>query len=196
MDMYADDLLVILEYRKWNDLENKANVKSILQAMEKFRERSGLKINLGSTYLTIFGRQFEKPKFVDELKIKWCVEFKLLGIYSNFTLSKMYINYDRVIDSTRRKINLWKFRFLTIFGKVTFIKTMCIPKLNLDTPVVPSPSCVHLRSLELELKHFIANNNPNVVDDKTRKMTLKDGGFGIPSINTFWKAIRMSWLRR
>ena len=27
-------------------------------------------------------------------------------------------------------------------------------------------------------------------------MAVKDGGFGVPNINTFWKAIRMSWLRR
>ena len=31
---------------------------------------------------------------------------------------------------------------------------------------------------------------------KTRRMAVKDGGFGVPNINTFWKAIRMSWLRR
>ena len=87
-DMYADDLSVCLEYKKQNSYENKVNVQSILQVMEKFREWSGLKINLGKTYLTIFGRHFEKPKFVDELKIKWCVEFKLLGIYFDSTLSQ------------------------------------------------------------------------------------------------------------
>ena len=35
-----------------------------------------------------------------------------------------------------------------------------------------------------------------MVDEKTRKMAVKDGGFGIPNINTLWKSIRMSWLRR
>merc|ERR1712082_297033 len=33
-------------------------------------------------------------------------------------------------------------------------------------------------------------------DEKTRKMTVNEGGLGVPSVNTFWKAIRMSWLRR
>ena len=27
-------------------------------------------------------------------------------------------------------------------------------------------------------------------------MTVKEGGFGVPNVNTFWKAIRISWLRR
>ena len=153
-------------------------------------------INLNKTYLTIFGRLFDKPRFVDELKIKWCVEFKLLGIFFDSTLSKMYINYEQAIESFRREINSWKFRFLTIFRKVTVIKTMCIPLLNHITAVVPNPSCTHLRSLELELKQFIASNNPSMVDDKTRIMSVRNGGSGVPNIKTFWKAIRMSWLRK
>ena len=49
--------------------------------MEMFRSWSGLKINLSKTYLTVFGRLVDRPRFIDDLKIKWCVEFKLLGIH-------------------------------------------------------------------------------------------------------------------
>ena len=66
--------------------------------MEKFKEWSGLKINLGKTYLTIFWKQYRKRRFVDELEIKWCVEFKVLGIYFDSTLFKMHINYDKAIE--------------------------------------------------------------------------------------------------
>ena len=127
IDMYADDLLVYLEFKEKDGYDNKTNVQSILQAMNKFKEWSGLKINLSKTYLTIFGKHLEKPRFVDELNIKWCVEFKLLGIQFDSTLSKMYVNYDNAIDSIIREINSWKFRFLTIFGKTTVIKTLCLP---------------------------------------------------------------------
>ena len=50
IDMYADDLSVYLEFKKQKDYDNKANVQCIHQAMEKFKEWSGLKINLGKTY--------------------------------------------------------------------------------------------------------------------------------------------------
>ena len=52
-----------------------------------FRGWSGLKINLSKPNITVFGRLIDKSRFVDELKIKWCVEFKLLGIYFDSTLS-------------------------------------------------------------------------------------------------------------
>ena len=97
--MYADDLSIYLEYNRNRESENRSNVQSILQIMDKFREWSGLKINLGKTYLMIFGKQQRKPKFVDELGVKWCLEFKLLGIYFDVTLSKMLLNYDKAIES-------------------------------------------------------------------------------------------------
>ena len=50
IDMYADDLSVYLEFKKNRELDNKSKVQCILQAMEKFKEWSGLKINLGKTY--------------------------------------------------------------------------------------------------------------------------------------------------
>ena len=53
-----------------------------------------------------------------------------------------------------------------------------------------------MKLLESELKFFITDGSPNVVDETTRKMAVKNGGFGVPNINSFWKSIRMSWLRR
>ena len=151
---------------------------------------------MGKTNLTVFGNLVNRPSFIDELCIKWCVEFKLLGIHFDSTLEKMHINYDLALEAVRKEINSWKYRFLTIYGKVTVIKNLCIPKLNHIITVVPSFSIAHLKVLESEFKHFIHDGNPNVVDETTRRMAVREGGFGIPNINLFWKSIRMSWLRR
>ena len=105
LDMYADDLSIFLEYKKGNPYENKINVKRVLQTMEIFKSWSGLKINLEKTYLTVFGKLTDKPKFIKELGIKWCYEFKMLGIYFDSTLSKMQENNEKAIESVRRAIN-------------------------------------------------------------------------------------------
>ena len=81
--MYADDLSVYLEFKRKNKYKDKQNVRNVLQTMDRFKEWSGLKINLGKTNLTIFRKQVEKPTFVDELKIKWCVEFKRKSKFEN-----------------------------------------------------------------------------------------------------------------
>ena len=114
---------IYLDYNKWKESENKENVINILQTMRKFQEWSGLKINLDKTYLVIFGEIHKKHKFVDELKIKWRTEFKLLGIYFDVTLSKMQVNYERAVDAVKKELYSWKHRFLSVFRKITVIKT-------------------------------------------------------------------------
>ena len=101
------------------------------------------------------------------MRIKWCLEFKLLGIHFDVTLSKMLLNYDKAIESIRKELSSWRHRFLTIFGKITVIKTLCLPKLNHIVSVVPNPNIAHLNQLESELKTFISDNNPNDVDERT-----------------------------
>ena len=49
-------------------------------------------------------------------------------------------------------------------------------KLDVIVSVVPNPNLVHLKLLESELKMFIADNNPNVVDKTTRHIARKHGG--------------------
>merc|ERR1711867_391935 len=46
IDMYADDLSVYLEFKRKSKFENKQNVRNVLQTLDRFREWSGLSINL------------------------------------------------------------------------------------------------------------------------------------------------------
>ena len=65
-----DDLTVYLEFDRRSNWRNKENVRRVLEVIERFYLWSGLKINLGKTYVTIFGRELNKPRFVEELRIK------------------------------------------------------------------------------------------------------------------------------
>ena len=87
---------------------------------------------------------------MEELKIKWSTDFKLLGIYFDVTLSNMQLNYERAIENVKKELHSWKHRFLTVFGKIIVIKTMCLSKLNHIVTVVPNPNLTHLQPLESE----------------------------------------------
>ena len=43
--------------------------------------------------------------FVDKLRIKWCTDFKLLGIYFDVTLSNMQINYEKVLETVNPNLH-------------------------------------------------------------------------------------------
>ena len=74
---------------------------------------------------------------MEELGIKWCNEVKLLGIQFDVTLTNIQRNFEIGVEKVKRELHSWKYRFLTIFGKLTVIKTLCLPKLNHIVTVVP-----------------------------------------------------------
>ena len=121
-----------------------------MEIIELFFVWSGLKVNRGKTYLLIFGASLGCPSLVETLRIKWCTEFKLLGINFDQTLEKMNRNYDNCIEKVKKELSSWKHRFLTIFGKIAVIKTMCLPKFTHIATVIASLSLKIIEAIEKE----------------------------------------------
>ena len=84
---------------------------------------------------------------------------------------------------------------MTVFGKITVIKTMCLPTFTHIATVIPSLSLKRIKKIEREFEIFINYNNPSITDKTTRYMARSESGLGMLKINAFWRAIRMSWLR-
>ena len=93
LDQYADDLTLYLERSEVHS-ENIENVKAVLDTLECFRLLSGLTVNRGKTMLSIFGCKESYPQMCEQLGIKWCTNFKLLGLWFDRTLEDMNTNYD------------------------------------------------------------------------------------------------------
>ena len=73
--IYADDLTIYMSRNKSNSRKNQENVSKTSEVIEMFFVWSGLKVNRGKTYLTIFGVSLVCPRFVQTLGIKWSTEF-------------------------------------------------------------------------------------------------------------------------
>ena len=84
LDQYADDLYLYLECSESNS-ENMKNVNAVLDTLENFCLLSGLTVNRGKTMLTIFGCKDTDPHLCYELGMKWCTNFKLLGLWFDKT---------------------------------------------------------------------------------------------------------------
>ena len=108
-------------------------------------------------------------------------------------MGQKYLN---CLDKVRKELNSWWHRYLTVFGKITVIKTLCIPKFTHIATVIPSLSVTQIKEIDKEFEHCLYDNNPSMVDRTTRYMGRKELGLGMIHISHFWKAIKMSWLRR
>ena len=49
---------------------------------------------------------------------------------------KIELNYEHVIHAIEKTLNLWKWRDLTVFGKVQIIKTFVVPKISYCTNII------------------------------------------------------------
>ena len=73
---------------------------------------------------------------------------------------------------------------------------MCILKFTNIATVIPNLSLGQIKEIEKEFEIFLNYGNPSVTDKITRYRSKKNGGLGMLKINHFWRAIKMSWLRR
>ena len=87
-----------------------------------------------------------------------------------YVRDKMDRNYSDCFDKVKKEINSWRHRFLTVFGKITVIKTMFIPKFTLIATVIPNLSLGQIKEIEREFELFINDNNPSVTGGGIRNV--------------------------
>ena len=73
--------------------------------------------------------------------IKWPDEpIKALGVYYSDDPKLVHEkNFIEKLDSIKKLINIWSSRSLSIYGKVTVIKSLIIPKFVYITSLLPTP---------------------------------------------------------
>ena len=85
-------------------------------------------------------KRSQEPTYVKELGLNYCNEFTLLGIKFDSTLGSMICNYDEGIRKLETVVNDWRYKYLTIFGKITVVKTFMLSVLSHVATVLPTLS--------------------------------------------------------
>ena len=112
---YADDTTAVLADAK--------SAKVQFQVFDLFKNISGLKINSTNTEGMWIGSSKENK--AKPLGIKWPNDpIKALGVYFTYDL-KLLKEQDFIerLDSIKKLINIWSSRGLSVYGKVTIIKS-------------------------------------------------------------------------
>ena len=109
---------------------------------------------------------------------------KILGIY--FTCdnrAKQKLNFDELIESIKKKLKMWRWRDLTLIGRIQIVKTFIIPIFLYRASMI----CLD--------KEFINEANKIIFDfiwkgkDKVKRLALvsevEDGGLKAHSLNLY-----------
>ena len=122
LELFADDLTGFLR--------NDHSLRKFMELVEAFGECSGLRINHEKSEVMLLGngRHYSLPNDTEigDLKIKHSV--KILGVHFTYdSRAKRRLNFDEIVTSIKQKLHIWRWRDLTIMGRIQIVKTFIIP---------------------------------------------------------------------
>ena len=137
-------------------------------------------------------RKDEKP-----FGIKWPSEpIKALGTFFTYDQSLLYEkNFQEKVDSIKKLTNIWSSRGLSIFGKVTIIKSLLILKLVFISSVLSPPSKI-IKQVNSIIFSFLWNGKDKVTRLSSINSYEDGGGIKMTDIESLVKAVRLAWLKR
>ena len=162
--------------------------------MEIFKNISGLNINSSKTEGMWIGSL--RGKMEEPFSIKWPkTPIKALGVYFTYDTKLLKEkNFIERLDSIKKLINIWSSRGLSVYGKVTIIKSFLISEFVYVCSVLPTP-----KEAVSELNRMLFKFPWNGVDKVTRVSAISDyerGGLKMIDVDCMIRSLRLGWLQR
>ena len=135
INQYADDTCLTIN-------ASKECLEEVIRLFEVFETFSGLKVNYDKTEIMPIGSIKNKSfKFDTIKKMKWNDgPVMLLGIKLCPDENEVIrINYTPLMQKIKSQLNIWSQRNITLYGKITIIKTFALSQLVYVMSVLPSP---------------------------------------------------------
>ena len=189
---YADDTVIFLD-------GTEKSLKSALDLLFQFSKYSGLKPNYDKTKAIWIGSKINsKDTMCNESGINWTNDpFNVLGIIYTSNLNNMEdLNYNDKILKIEKDITAWSRRNLTVFGKITVIKSLLIPKLTHLFIALPRPNLDRLKHLEKLLYNFLWRGGKDKISRKVMVQNYEFGGCKMIHLDSYVKALKLTWVRR
>ena len=124
-----------------------------IETMRAFGAFSWLKVNKDITEALALGNSgsvWEGHLVMNNL----CDIIKILGVYFGGDAKKREeLNFWKTLESIKKTINLWKWRGLSLIGRIQIVKTFAIPKLMFRASAI---------SISKDLGLFWPKNKPNL----------------------------------
>ena len=163
-----------------------------------FAKFSGLAPNIEKTQAMWIGLNVnEKDAICSDLPMQWVKKMKVLGIIFEDDDGTMCANnFDIKFREMQGAINVWSKRYLTVYGKITIIKSLLLPKFTHLFAALRSPSVEFIKKFNRTLFKFLWSGKQDKVSRKSVYMEPYMGGLGMPDITTYVIALKLAWTRR
>ena len=119
LTLFADDMTCFLR-----DIASYHRLVATLQLFSRF---SNLQVNNDKTEIfAICRHSLDQTNYPHRVQ----TSIKILGIVFDYnTPSRMKANFESILKSIKNMLNTWKWRGLTLLGKIQIVKSFIIPKV-------------------------------------------------------------------
>ena len=185
MVQYADDLTAFV-----SDI---SSAQCLFKLLDRFEKCSGLKVNYTKTEAMWIGSSRNNTE--TPLALKWRETVKALGVHFSYNNEEtMQKNFYDKLRGIKSQIRLWSWRGLSLFGKVTIIKTLLLPKVLYVSTILPPPS-EFLKAFQTVIYNFLWKGPDKIA----RTATINDyeyGGLKLTDLTTPIMSLRITWIGR
>ena len=128
--------------------------------------------------------------------IKWPSNpVRYLGIYIGENKEACIdLNWWSKLREAEKTLYSWKRRNLTLFGKITVIKSLIVPKVRYPAQFLPTPEGF-IKKMENVMYSFIWNSTDKI-KRKTLIAEIEYGGLTIVDIESQIHAIKGAWVQK
>ena len=130
------------------------------------------------------------------LGIAWPVNSILaLGIYFSYNDEIVYNkNFEQKLNKMKSLLNLWYPRNLTLYDRITILKSLAISKLVYNTSVLTFPT-KFTAMVNQAITQFVWNKKAKI-KHKTMIGPKEQGGLDMPDFQIINEALKAVWVRR
>ena len=186
ISQYADDTQIFLSDEK--------QIPEVISIINEFTRLAGPKLNIEKTEGIRLGTANKTNECIYGINIK-SDPIKCLGIYIGVNVEQCNkLNWKGPIEQMELLLNTWKRRDLTLFGKITIIKTLCLSKLN-NILMNCEHEHEHLKYINKLFYNFLWGKRDRI---KRNVMinNIEDGGVSMVDIESHCESLKAGWIKR
>ena len=186
ISQYADDTTAFVSDAK--------SAENLFETLRIFRDVSGLELNKSKTEGMWLGscRYNTSTPF----GIAWPSEpIYALGIYFTYNEHISFKkNFEEKLKSMKKLLNLWRSRSLTLYGRITILKSLALSKLVYNTSVLTFP-LEFASSVKTAISEFVWQTKPKIKHTTMIGPKIK-GGLDLPDFEIMNNALKVTWIKR
>ena len=128
--------------------------------------------------------------------IDLCIEaIKILGNYFSYnSIIKEVYNFLKIVSNVQSVLNLWRYRNLSLEGRMVVFKNLAISKIVFQALIAPVPIHV-IKVLEIIQTSFFWNNSNPRIKQKTLCQRYENGGLKNVDIRNKVHSLQNSWVK-